>query len=145
MTQKCDLICFSNVGALSHRLCCCFLSFSLSVFPQRLQESSSPLNTKSVPSCPTEFSHRLFMNYCARACVLLRWANDFSSRLPPHPPLRLSCGRLCFCLVHVFNTSTVSRVLGVLTAFLSNAPHQQVFDVEYFISFLETSQPAHLC
>lgn len=61
MTQKCDLICFSNVRALSHVSAAaslffikCFLFF----FLQRLQESSCPLNTKPVPSCPAELSRQ---------------------------------------------------------------------------------------
>lgn len=77
--QKCDLISFSNVRALFPPSPLLFLSFSLSVFPQRLQESSSPLNSKAVPSCPTTFSHRLFRSCCAggllmeqsERCVLL--------------------------------------------------------------------------
>lgn len=124
MTQKCDLICFSHVRALSHRLRCCFLSFSLSVFPQRLQESSSPLNTESVSSCPTKFSHRLFMNYCARTlqpameqievCVLLHCRlMTLAVGYFPWLSCRTFSLFLSLTLVRVFNTCPVSHVLHI--------------------------------
>lgn len=68
--QKCDLISFSNVRALFPPSPLLFLSFSLSAFPQRLQESSSPLNSKAVPSYPTTFSHRLFRSCCAGGLLM---------------------------------------------------------------------------
>lgn len=46
-TQKCDLISFSNVRALSHRLCCCF---SLSFFFFFIKCFSSKAPGKFLPS-----------------------------------------------------------------------------------------------
>lgn len=114
MTQKCDLICFSNVRALSHHLCCCF---SLSVFPQRPQERSSPLNTKSVPSCPI-FSLAIYELLCSyiTGCYGADWGLCFTAAqlmtLAVGYFTRLSCRSLFgFCLVPVCNTSTASHLL----------------------------------
>lgn len=118
MTQKCDLIRFSNVRALSHHLWCCF---SLSVFPQRLQQRSFlPIHPELPNKIFSSAIYELLCSYvtgcygaerglCFTAHRLMTLAVGYFPRLS---------GRslFCFCLVHILITSSVNHLLLICAA-----------------------------